>query len=153
MSKAEIIASINTLAEQIKETLTTSATGAVIPDDTFIRFLPEGMSIDQVNSVYDHVNKVFTPAAIKAVGQVDIKCFKDNPELNATQHTINIGDHARLNLQFDRATNFNNPKDPDNKVTKHCATTFHVQLDGISGNHIKEIKAELSKEALAAYGS
>lgn len=139
----------DTIAKEIK---IDKATGvATVGEDLYTRTLPEGIDADVITKIQEH-NTAFAAAGLLALGEAAIPVMKKNKELAGAELSVPTVGKDSFSFTFDRSRQV-----PDgNGGTKESFGTSGVKFNmygaGSRGEG-KKVKAELSEQALASFGS
>lgn len=150
--KTEIKAEILAMSDIIHKSLTVNKKeGSVTAaDDIYEKTLPEGLTMDTVNAVGDHL-KTFVPAAAHAFGKSAFEAMKAHKGTERVLTDIHLGKNDKLSLASDRKSVTHPPGDATKEIVTYNRVTVSLDLRaGKSGSQLKAVRSEMNELAMAA---
>ncbi|HEY9502091.1 MAG TPA: hypothetical protein VIR01_10740 [Pyrinomonadaceae bacterium] len=130
-------------------------TAAVEVDkDIYVNNLPEGLDKDQISKAHQF-NSSFYAAAAKAVGELSIDAMKKNANCKQIEVVIPLMGRDSYTAIVDREKSYPNPRDKEAPIKAFGVLNTQLDTVGSRSNRgvMKLIRAELSEQALKAFGS
>jgi hypothetical protein len=127
-----------------------------IEEGTYVKFLPEGITEEQVKSVQAY-NSLMATAAGLAVGNMAIPTMTKDAELNKVTLTLPTVGKDYIGISFDRSRQV--PARDDNNQPCGTRTKFgnlsveHAMYSTKSRGQLLAVKTLLGEQAMASFGS
>lgn len=140
------------LAKQLQEKLVVGDNGVLTTDKkTFEETLPEGLTMEHVDSVYKHIGTL-APAFVKAVGDKSEELMASDKKLESTSGKLDIGRWATVEGTYKRSEERRKSPSDATMVTVYGATSVKINTKVRTGADMKRVRAALIESATAKFG-
>ncbi len=136
------------LAQQIKgEVKYDKDNRTIIDDNTYERHLPEGLSMNVIESV-DGYNALYIAATAKASGEIAIEHMAKEPTLQTVTAQFQMGKKNEVSHVINREATYTNPTNPKEPIVKHgdISSKFSVYA-GLNRGDLKKVRSHLQELA------
>lgn len=120
-------------------------------DDTFESTLPEGMTLEMVDSVFDHI-KTVSEGFVKATGEAAEEYLKKHKEVEQVSNTLKVGKGMAVDVAYDRKINRRKSVTDPTMIDVYGATSVKMTVKSRTSAEMKRVRDALSESAAKAFG-
>lgn len=150
--KQETQRMINDIAAIVADDIEIKDGTATIAADAYVKSLPEGITLEQVQTLQEH-NATWFPAVTKAFGTKAIEAMKSDPEMSSLTLTVPLVGEDKFDATFSREYTYTDTKTKQQKTAYGgLNASLTVQAAQQSRGAMGAVRRELKEAALTAFG-